>query len=136
MPHALTQVGPEPEREPREPPKIVRRLQARRETHKDRHKVIRVAFVAVGLVLVLGGVAMLVLPGPAFVVIPIGLAILSLEFAWAGSLLDKSLEKADDAKRRASEASRTQKLLTAAATACAIAAAIVVVVLFDLPGPL
>jgi tellurite resistance protein TerC len=29
------------------------------------------------------GVAMLVLPGPAFVVIPAGLAILSLEFAWA-----------------------------------------------------
>ena len=136
MPQALTQAGPEPEREPREPPKIVRRLQERRETHKDRHKIIRVAFAVVGLVLLLGGLAMLVLPGPAFVVIPIGLAILSLEFAWAGSLLDKSLEKADDAKRKATEASRTQKLLTAAATACAIAAAIVAVVLWDLPGPL
>jgi tellurite resistance protein TerC len=29
------------------------------------------------------GVALLVLPGPAFVVIPMGLAILGLEFAWA-----------------------------------------------------
>ncbi len=29
------------------------------------------------------GFAMIVLPGPAFVVIPAGLAILGLEFAWA-----------------------------------------------------
>jgi hypothetical protein len=35
-----------------------------------------------GTVLVLG-VAMIVLPGPAFIVIPAGLAILALEFAWA-----------------------------------------------------
>lgn len=42
-----------------------------------------------GLILVVGsavlvtGVAMLVLPGPAVVVIPLGIAILALEFAWA-----------------------------------------------------
>ncbi len=29
------------------------------------------------------GIAMIVLPGPAFIVIPIGLAILGAEFAWA-----------------------------------------------------
>jgi len=32
---------------------------------------------------VLLGIAMIVLPGPAFIVIPIGLAILGAEFAWA-----------------------------------------------------
>lgn len=35
-----------------------------------------------GTVLLLG-VAMIVLPGPAFIVIPAGLAILAIEFAWA-----------------------------------------------------
>jgi hypothetical protein len=35
-----------------------------------------------GTVLVIG-VALIVLPGPAFIVIPIGLAILATEFAWA-----------------------------------------------------
>jgi hypothetical protein len=40
-----------------------------------------------GLVLALG-VAMLVLPGPAVVVIPAGLAILATEFEWARRLLD------------------------------------------------
>ena len=29
------------------------------------------------------GIALIVLPGPAFIVIPAGLAILALEFAWA-----------------------------------------------------
>jgi hypothetical protein len=29
------------------------------------------------------GIAMIVLPGPAFVVIPVGLAILATEYAWA-----------------------------------------------------
>ena len=37
----------------------------------------------VGGSLLLAGLAMLVLPGPAFVVIPAALAILALEFIWA-----------------------------------------------------
>ena len=123
-------------REPTPPPRIVRRLQERRATHKERSPVVRVGFVALGLVLVAGGIAMLVLPGPAFVVIPIGLAILSLEFAWAGRLLDKSLVKADEARQRAGNASRRQKLLSAAAFACAAVAVVIVIAAFDLPGPL
>lgn len=38
--------------------------------------------IAGGTVLALG-VAMVVLPGPAFIMIPAGLAILAVEFAWA-----------------------------------------------------
>ncbi len=37
----------------------------------------------VGGTVLLIGVALIVLPGPAFIVIPIGLAILATEFAWA-----------------------------------------------------
>ena len=37
----------------------------------------------VGLSVLILGVAMVVLPGPAVVVIPLGLGILALEFAWA-----------------------------------------------------
>ena len=33
------------------------------------------------------GIALIVLPGPAFVVIPLGLAILAAEFVWARKLL-------------------------------------------------
>ena len=37
----------------------------------------------IGLTILLIGVAMTVLPGPAFIVIPVGLGILATEFAWA-----------------------------------------------------
>jgi hypothetical protein len=47
------------------------------------------------------GVAMLVLPGPAFVVIPAGLAILALEFAWARHLLHRARAHADALLQRA-----------------------------------
>jgi tellurite resistance protein TerC len=36
---------------------------------------------------------MIVLPGPAFLVIPAGLAILALEFAWAKRLLTEAKKK-------------------------------------------
>jgi tellurite resistance protein TerC len=38
------------------------------------------------------GVALIVLPGPAIVVIPIGLAILATEFVWARRWLAKARE--------------------------------------------
>ena len=43
----------------------------------------RIAVAIVGASVVIVGVAMIFLPGPAIVVIPAGLAILGLEFAWA-----------------------------------------------------
>lgn len=43
----------------------------------------KVVVGVVGGTVILCGVAMLVLPGPALVVIPVGLAILAIEFAWA-----------------------------------------------------
>jgi uncharacterized protein (TIGR02611 family) len=49
----------------------------------------RIAIAVVGGTVLLIGLALVVLPGPAFVVIPIGLAILSFEFAWARNWLRK-----------------------------------------------
>lgn len=43
----------------------------------------RVIVAVIGFTVVGLGLILLVTPGPAFVVIPLGLAILSLEFAWA-----------------------------------------------------
>ena len=53
----------------------------------------RLVIGLVGFVVLVTGVAMLILPGPAFVVIPLGLAILSLEFAWARYLLRRLKER-------------------------------------------
>jgi uncharacterized protein (TIGR02611 family) len=55
----------------------------------------RIVVAVVGTTVLLIGVALLVLPGPAMVVIPIGLAILSLEFAWARHWLRRLRDGAD-----------------------------------------
>ena len=96
-------------------PRIVQRLEAQRERHRQRPLVVRVLYIVVGFTLLLGGVAMLVLPGPAFLVIPVGLALLSLEFAWAENLLERALEQGESAKRKAAETTKTQRAFTAIA---------------------
>ena len=47
----------------------------------------RVIVAVVGGTVLLIGLALLVLPGPAFLVIPLGLGILATEFVWARRLL-------------------------------------------------
>lgn len=54
-------------------------------------KVVRRVIVSVvGATVLLIGVALLVLPGPAFIVIPIGLAILATEYSVGAALAKKS----------------------------------------------
>ncbi|MDM8084833.1 PGPGW domain-containing protein [Cellulomonas cellasea] len=48
-----------------------------------------VAVAVVGVTLVLAGIAMLVLPGPGWVAIFAGLAVLAAEFTWAAKLLGR-----------------------------------------------
>lgn len=50
----------------------------------------RIVIALIGGTVVLIGIALIVLPGPAFLVIPAGLAILATEFAWAQRWLDKA----------------------------------------------
>ena len=49
----------------------------------------RVVVLVVGVTVMLFGVALIFLPGPAFVVIPAGLAILATEFVWARRILKR-----------------------------------------------
>jgi uncharacterized protein (TIGR02611 family) len=60
-------------------------------------KVVRRVIVSViGATVLLIGVALLVLPGPAFIVIPVGLAILATEYAWARRWLKKVRQMASN----------------------------------------
>jgi tellurite resistance protein TerC len=56
----------------------------------------RVIVSVIGATVLLIGVALLVLPGPAFIVIPVGLAILATEYAWARRWLRKARQIASD----------------------------------------
>jgi tellurite resistance protein TerC len=52
----------------------------------------RIVVGIVGATVLVIGVIMIVTPGPALVVIPVGLAILSIEFTWARSWLKRLRE--------------------------------------------
>lgn len=62
---------------------------------------VRKLFVGVvGTTVLLIGLLMVVLPGPAVVVIPLGLAILSTEFLWARRWLQKARDLFNRTKGR------------------------------------
>lgn len=73
----------------------------------------RIVIAVIGITVLLIGIALLVLPGPAFVVIPTGLAILGLEFAWARRWLIKVRTGANYAfsnfKRESKSATKIKK---------------------------
>lgn len=56
-------------------------------------QVKRIVVTVIGFSMIIIGLAMIVLPGPAFIFIPAGLAILATEFIWAKKLLQKVKEK-------------------------------------------
>jgi Flp pilus assembly protein TadB len=101
-------------------PKVLERLDRWRESHRGRSVLYRAGWVLAGFAVLLTGVAMTVLPGPAVVVIPLGLAMLSLEFVWAERLLHESV-------RRGLRLPRA--VLLAAGAAAATAGALLVVFL-------
>ena len=58
--------------------------------------------IVIGFTVLLIGLAMTVLPGPAIVVIPAGLAILATEFVWARRLLERIKQGASRSFNRTS----------------------------------
>jgi uncharacterized protein (TIGR02611 family) len=109
------------------------RLAERREEHVRKGTFYRIVFAVAGVIVTLAGLAMLVTPGPAFVIIPIGLAMLALEFAWAERALDHALHKAELAERKAKETTRAQRILAGVAIALGVAAFVAAAIVWDIP---
>jgi uncharacterized protein (TIGR02611 family) len=55
----------------------------------------RVFRVVAGFTLLLGGVVMIVTPGPGWLVIFLGLGLLAAEFVWARRLMDRMKREGD-----------------------------------------
>lgn len=75
----------------------------------------RAAVTVLGAAFVVLGVALMPLPGPGFLVVAAGLAVLATEYAWARRLLNRARDKAEEAQRAtiASPARTTMTLLFA-----------------------
>lgn len=53
----------------------------------NRPRVRKLIVAVIGSTVVLFGLALIILPGPAVLVVPLGLALLATEFAWARRLI-------------------------------------------------
>ena len=81
-------------------PKLRWRDKLNRKFHLDRMPVVRkVVYSVIGLTVLLLGIAMMVLPGPAIIFIPLGLAILASEYAWARRIIRRGRVFVEKAKR-------------------------------------
>jgi len=83
---------------------IPRSLYATDSREERRHIIVRIGIIIGGTIVLFVGIALLVLPGPAFVVIPAGLAILGTELVWARRLLRHVKRKVGLEQREADEA--------------------------------
>lgn len=60
--------------------------------NKTTKQIRRIIVAIIGSTLLFIGMLMIVLPGPAFVIIPLALAVLATEFIWARKILRKVRE--------------------------------------------
>ena len=118
---------------PPEKQTLAEKLQRRRERHLKRSKPYRVAFMVLAFVVVLGGLALVPLPGPGWAIVFVGLGMLALEFDWAEKLMERALNRIEAAQQAAKNASPAQKALGIAATVLGIAACVAAAILWDIP---
>ncbi|MEW6703056.1 MAG: PGPGW domain-containing protein [Bacteroidota bacterium] len=67
---------------------------------KSLKQIKRVFVGIIGTTILIIGLAMIVLPGPAFIVIPLGLSILATEFLWARKIVERFKSKLEQLKKK------------------------------------
>jgi uncharacterized protein (TIGR02611 family) len=92
----------------------------------------RVAVAVIGGALTLAGVALLVLPGPGFVLVAAGLAILATKFAWAARPLAYAKDKAQVGMDEVAH-SRSRTALAVVGAVALLVAGVLEVAGVDLP---
>lgn len=97
----------------------------------------KLVITTVGSLVIVGGLVMMVTPGPGIVGIVLGLAILSTEYEWADRWLAKARQKAHEARVKAEAMDprvRRRRLVLGGLVFLAVTVAIVAyVALFDWP---
>jgi uncharacterized protein (TIGR02611 family) len=82
-------------------PNFFRRSREQIARYRALHITWQITVLTVGTAIICAGLAMLVLPGPGWAAIFVGLAVLSTEFLWAERLLAWTKKQARRAARRA-----------------------------------
>jgi len=90
-----------------------------------RRVIWRVVVTVMGVAILLVGVSMLVLPGPGWAVIFLGLAVLATEYAWAHRLLVVTKDKAQGAASSAFSPENRKRTITLAVIVFLLVASVV-----------
>lgn len=115
-----------------EPRPAIQKLRRRKERHKQRSKLYRIPFAVVGALIVLVGLGLSLpgVPGPGFLVIGLGLAMLALEFDRAERLLERIIDRVEAVRDKTST---TQEILIALVSVAAIVSYTVAAILWEIP---
>jgi uncharacterized protein (TIGR02611 family) len=113
-----------------EPRPSIRRLRERKERHRQRGKLYRISFAAIGIVIILLGVILIPLPGPGWLIVALGVGMLALEFDRMERLLERILDRLEATSE---QLSNLQKLLLGLLAIAGAAGWIVAIVLWEIP---
>lgn len=108
-------------------------VRARRERHRERSRIVRIAVVLAGFVVLLAGLAMIPLPGPGLLVTAVGLAVLALEFVWAERLLERTVDRMTKTSETVKRATRAQQVLLGLLGVLVAGAAVTAAYAWDVP---
>jgi uncharacterized protein (TIGR02611 family) len=113
----------------------IQKLRERKHRHKQRSKAFRLVWLVVGVILVLFGMVLSLplVPGPGFLLIFLGLAMLALEFDRVERLVERLVYRVDQLEESAKRASPLQRALVIAAIVAGIAAFVAAALRWDLP---
>jgi len=113
----------------------IQKLRERKERHKQRSKVVRLGWMILGIVLLLAGIVLSLplVPGPGFLLVFLGLAMLALEFDPVERLVEKLVYRVDRLEESAKKASPLQRALVIAALVAGCAAFVAAALLWNLP---
>ena len=128
--------GLPPEHAGQEPAsKIIKRFAERQEDYMRAHPVVKAGVLVLGVLLIAGGVVLSGpgVPGPGFLVIAFGLALLAFQFTWAERLLYRAVAYLEKSQEKAKETSTAQRVAAGALVVLAVAAYVVAAVLWEIP---
>ena len=113
----------------------IQKLRERKRRHKRRSKTYRIGFGAVGFALVLVGLVLSLplVPGPGFLLVFVGLAMLALEFDRVERVVEKLVDRVDKLEDSAKSASPLQRTVAIVGAVVVVAAVVAAAVLWDLP---
>jgi uncharacterized protein (TIGR02611 family) len=113
--------------------RVMERVRSRQERHRQRNRLVRIAFAIAGFLVLVLGVIMLFTPGPGWAAIILGLGILALEFSWAERWLERVIVQAERAADQVTKGSPARRAALLAVGVLAALALIAMVVIWDIP---